>query len=66
MVLVQLFGKETNSLETKPIVNFDYACVITAYRNAAIAKPLIESLLGQSYQHHAIYLVAKNYGNSFP
>ncbi len=37
---------------------FDFGCIITAYKNAAIAKPLIESLIRQSYQNHMIYLVA--------
>jgi cellulose synthase/poly-beta-1,6-N-acetylglucosamine synthase-like glycosyltransferase len=36
----------------------DYACIITAYRNAAIAQPLVHSLLQQSYPHLHIYLVA--------
>lgn len=58
MILAQLFGKEVLSPENNPIIAFDFACVITAYRNAAIAEPLIESLLGQSCQNHIIYLVA--------
>lgn len=37
---------------------YDYGCIITAYKNAEIAKPLIESLLRQQYQKHHIYLVA--------
>jgi cellulose synthase/poly-beta-1,6-N-acetylglucosamine synthase-like glycosyltransferase len=32
--------------------------IITAYRNAAIAKPLVESLLKQRYENFIIYLVA--------
>ncbi|MBL7828805.1 MAG: glycosyltransferase [Saprospiraceae bacterium] len=37
---------------------FDYACIITAYKNAAIAEPLVLSLLQQSYSNFTIYLVA--------
>jgi cellulose synthase/poly-beta-1,6-N-acetylglucosamine synthase-like glycosyltransferase len=38
---------------------FDYGCIITAYRNAAIARPLVKSLLRQTYQgERTIYLVA--------
>lgn len=37
---------------------FDYACIVTAYRNSAIAKPLVESLLRQTYPHLTIYVVA--------
>lgn len=37
---------------------FDYGCIITAYKNAEIAKPLIVSLLKQQYDKHLIYLVA--------
>ena len=36
----------------------DYACIITAYKNAAIAAPLVQSLIRQSYPHFHIYLVA--------
>ena len=35
-----------------------YACIVTAYRNSAIAKPLVESLLRQQYPHLIIYVVA--------
>jgi cellulose synthase/poly-beta-1,6-N-acetylglucosamine synthase-like glycosyltransferase len=59
VLLTQLLGKERvsqkkNATETL----FDYACIITAYRNAAIAKPLIESLLRQTHRQQLIYLVA--------
>lgn len=37
---------------------FDFACIITAYKNSAIAKPLVESLLQQTHDHYTIYLVA--------
>jgi cellulose synthase/poly-beta-1,6-N-acetylglucosamine synthase-like glycosyltransferase len=36
----------------------DYACIVTAYRNADIARPLVESLLAQRYDHLHVYLVA--------
>lgn len=35
-----------------------FACVITAYRNAAIAQPLVDSLLRQSHANLGVYLVA--------
>ncbi|MCC7467231.1 MAG: glycosyltransferase [Saprospiraceae bacterium] len=35
-----------------------FACIITAYRNIDIARPLVESLLQQTYSNHRIYLVA--------
>lgn len=42
-----------------PVVReFDMGCIITAYKNAEIAKPLIHSLLNQNYSRHMIYLVA--------
>lgn len=40
------------------ISNPHYACIITAYRNAEIAKPLVQSLLVQTYPNFTIYLVA--------
>jgi Glycosyltransferases, probably involved in cell wall biogenesis len=36
----------------------DFACIVTAYRNAEIAKPLLESLLRQTYPNWTAYLVA--------
>ncbi|RMG29620.1 MAG: cell wall biosynthesis glycosyltransferase [Bacteroidetes bacterium] len=36
----------------------DFACVITAYRNLAINRPLVESLLKQNYTNYHVYLVA--------
>ncbi|NJK84149.1 MAG: glycosyltransferase family 2 protein [Saprospiraceae bacterium] len=39
---------------------FDYANIITAYRNVEIAKPLVQSLLRQTHTKHHIYLVADN------
>jgi len=43
--------------KTDPNPN-DYACLITAYQNAAIAKPLVESLLRQTHTRLMVYLVA--------
>jgi cellulose synthase/poly-beta-1,6-N-acetylglucosamine synthase-like glycosyltransferase len=37
---------------------YDYGCIITAYKNVEIARPLVASLLKQTYQNHIIYLVA--------
>ena len=39
---------------------FDFGVVITAYRNAEITQPLIESLLRQTHQRFKVYLVADN------
>lgn len=60
VALSLLVGKERKGpyAENNPPVEYSYGCVITAYRNAAIAKPLIQSLLRQNYNNHRIYLVA--------
>ena len=42
------------------VQNFDFANIITAYRNADIARPLVESLINQAHSAHHIYLVADN------
>lgn len=61
VVLFSRFFKEDPALRvaagkfTKPL---DYAHIITAYKNAEIAKPLVVSLLKQGYQQAHIYLVA--------
>ncbi len=63
VVLAQLFGHKTNEkhlnshiVTNPPITSF--ACIITAYRNAEIARPLVESLLQQTHSKLSIYLVA--------
>jgi len=56
-ILLSLMGSEgIKSEEIKK--EFDFGCIITAYRNADITKPLIQSLLKQNYQNFEIYLVA--------
>lgn len=57
-VLLSLLAKE----KIVPVSNhsFDYANIITAYKNADIAKPLVQSLIKQTHTNHHIYLVADN------
>lgn len=38
--------------------DFDFGCVITCYKNADIARPLVESLLRQTHPNLMVYLVA--------
>jgi cellulose synthase/poly-beta-1,6-N-acetylglucosamine synthase-like glycosyltransferase len=59
VLLARLFGREKR-LATAPATSraFDFACVITAYKNAAIAGPLVRSLLRQTYPNLMVYLVA--------
>jgi cellulose synthase/poly-beta-1,6-N-acetylglucosamine synthase-like glycosyltransferase len=52
--------KLSKLLRGRKIKNFDYANIITAYGNAEIAKPLVQSLINQSHSNHHIYLVADN------
>jgi cellulose synthase/poly-beta-1,6-N-acetylglucosamine synthase-like glycosyltransferase len=44
--------------KNEPVAETDFACIITAYQNAAIAIPLIDSFLKQNYGNYHIYLVA--------
>lgn len=60
-VFLALFSRE--NIKTKEELGdayqeYDYGCIITAYKNAEIAKPLIASLLKQPFQNFHIYLVA--------
>ena len=48
----------TNPVSQSTLQPFNYACIITAYRNAAIAEPLVASLLRQTYPNLVVYLVA--------
>jgi len=38
----------------------DFACIVTVYKEAGIAWPLVRSLLAQKYPHFHVYLVADN------
>ncbi len=61
MVLVsRLTGEKIKDIKKGEAAykEYDYGCIITAYKNAEIAKPLIQSLLRQKHQKHHIYLVA--------
>jgi cellulose synthase/poly-beta-1,6-N-acetylglucosamine synthase-like glycosyltransferase len=42
----------------KTLKEYDFANIITAYKNVEIAKPLVASLLKQDYKNHHVYLVA--------
>jgi cellulose synthase/poly-beta-1,6-N-acetylglucosamine synthase-like glycosyltransferase len=61
-VLLSLFFKDKTieTQEDKPQKDYDFANIITAYRNADMAKPLVQSLLMQTHNKHHIYLVADN------
>ncbi len=58
-VVLSFLGGE--KLKKKEIdKEFDFGCIITAYKNAEITKPLIDSLIKQKYPNFHIYLVADN------
>jgi len=61
-VFGSLFSSEKSIKDEKALGDaykaYDYGCIITAYKNAAIAKPLVQSLLKQPYQNFHVYLVA--------
>jgi cellulose synthase/poly-beta-1,6-N-acetylglucosamine synthase-like glycosyltransferase len=61
-VLLSLFTKDKmqDKIYHKQAKNYDFANIITAYRHADIAKPLVQSLLMQTHDKHHIYLVADN------
>ena len=50
-------GRE-RTVAAGPHKAFDFGVVITAYRNAEITRPLIESLLRQTHERFVVYLVA--------
>lgn len=56
-VLLSLFKKEKVTSPSE-IHDFDFGNIITAYKNAEIAKGLVRSLLKQSHVRQHIYLVA--------
>jgi cellulose synthase/poly-beta-1,6-N-acetylglucosamine synthase-like glycosyltransferase len=58
ILMAQWLGRERLKPVYDPMRTFDYGCIITAYKNAAIAGPLVESLLRQEHKNLHIYLVA--------
>jgi cellulose synthase/poly-beta-1,6-N-acetylglucosamine synthase-like glycosyltransferase len=58
VVAARLFGRDTGKTAATDTGKRNYACIVTAYKNAAIAIPLVQSLLRQRYPHFYIYLVA--------
>jgi cellulose synthase/poly-beta-1,6-N-acetylglucosamine synthase-like glycosyltransferase len=58
VLLAQLFRKSSRLPAQSDRSNPHFACVITAYRNVEIARPLVQSLLAQHYPARSIYLVA--------
>lgn len=56
VVFSRLFKEEIDP--AKGTTDFDYACIITAYKNVAITEHLVQSLLKQTHQKFHIYLVA--------
>lgn len=57
VTLERLVGRE-RLRATAPQAQPDFGCIITAYKNAEIARPLVQSLLLQTYGNLVIYLVA--------
>lgn len=51
-----IFPKKTLNEEIKK--HFDFAAVITGYKESEICIPLVESLLKQDYENYIVYLVA--------
>lgn len=58
VVIAYVLGKEKLVSRYFPERDFDFACIITAYKNVGIAGPLVESLLRQTHGNFTIYLVA--------
>jgi cellulose synthase/poly-beta-1,6-N-acetylglucosamine synthase-like glycosyltransferase len=61
-VVFSLFTKDKTEEKQKgkPQKEYDFGNIITAYRNADIARGLVESLIQQTHGKHHIYLVADN------
>jgi len=51
-----IVGKKTPKNKTSK--NFDFACIITAYKDASIAMHTLDSILAQNHKNYMVYLVA--------
>ncbi len=58
-VLLSRFSKERINVKKEP-TPYDFACIITAYKNSEITQPLVNSLLKQNHSNFHIYVVADN------
>ncbi|MEM1124835.1 MAG: glycosyltransferase, partial [Bacteroidota bacterium] len=56
VVLSRFFSEKID--REKVDTHYDFACIITAYKNVAITEHLVQSLLKQAHKHFHIYLVA--------
>lgn len=54
-LFARLIGRDGRHAQSKSV---DFGCIITAYRNAEIARPLVASLLKQTHGLYHVYLVA--------
>ncbi len=59
-VFLSLFTKEKIVDKGKETKEYDFGCIITAYRNSDITKPGVKSLLEQNYKNFEIYVVNDN------
>lgn len=55
VLFAQLFKEQVDPKKVNK--EYDFACIITAYKNVAITEHLVKSLLNQSYQNFHIYLI---------
>lgn len=55
VLFAQVFKEQIDP--EKVTKEYDFACIITAYKNVAITEHLVQSLLNQSYQNFHIYLI---------
>ena len=55
VIFAQLFKEQVDPQKVEK--DYDFACIITAYKNVAITEHLVHSLLNQSYQNFHIYLI---------
>lgn len=58
VAFAQMLGHERLRPGVPETRKFDFGCIITAYRNSRIAKPLVLSLLRQTHENQMVYLVA--------
>ncbi len=56
VIAALIFPKKSLNEEIKK--HFDFAAVITAYKESEICIPLVESLIKQDYENYIVYLVA--------
>jgi cellulose synthase/poly-beta-1,6-N-acetylglucosamine synthase-like glycosyltransferase len=57
--LLKLFGYRSEDITQTPVTkNYHFGVIVTAHRETTFIRPIVDSLLKQTYPHFRVYVVA--------